>query len=243
MANAGIIELSAADIVELKASFAFDSLRAIDRRMLENIGRMNSSTYRKKLLRIMNAAHLTPNEKTIVVALSVQVRSKRRICDSLRVFSDVTVYPWYTRVNAFFNGSCVDYTNQETPLLTSVAHISNALPSIAAICWAIMAEDADATTDKMVENLWFAQLRVNTALLNASKTWEKHFWENVVTRSRNPNQTGFAQFGQTFQEDFWKTKAADRYQLLDKNLDEVPPAAATGYTPAEVTAWIAHIRS
>lgn len=213
------------------SKFDMSLITNLDPKDYVDFGVMDSKKYAAKLFKLMEDERLTKDQKTMVIVLATAVKSRTRILNSMKKFKGK---PWYNPVFKFFKESCVQYTTEEDDDNFSVVHIPSSVPFLTARVWLQMTPDP--TVDLFLQNLWAAQINIDDNLLNTQRIWEEDFWNvTVVQKNKNKDKS-------TFNRDFWDTKAADQYLLLDKdgNLfgseDEI--ALKVKYSRKSIEAWI-----
>jgi len=218
--------------------------------LMRGMGMMDSHKYREKFMAIAVNQNLQWNTIFMIVAAAVAVKNKDRIMVGLEAFkTDQSI----AKVIAFYK----NHTEQYVPLCTSsnkkfpVVKIPESFPNIALVAFILISCDRtnnDAATEAnyalVVRNLWFAQLNVDAGQKMAQMCWERDvFWGATETtgsiqKSKYTTRSGAVKL--LFHQDFWDTKAGDRYPLL--NLDGTEfPRDAQEYSELEIKQYIVYI--
>jgi len=186
---------------------------------------MDSKKYATKLYRIVVAQNLTPEEFTTVVVFATAVKNKKRIMNSMKPFRGK---PWFKNVESFFRNNVIQYTGEEEEDTFPVVHIPSCLPFLASRIW--LQITTEPTVEKFLQNLWAAQINLDAALMARQKAFETNFWTEVVKK------------GGSNYEEYWDTKASDKYPLLKKdgtafgNANVI--AGTQAYSEAAIQKWI-----
>jgi hypothetical protein len=215
----------------LSAQFDSALIAALDPRDYMDFGVMDSRVYAEKLLRLFDDNNVSQEARTMVVVLATAVKNRKRIIKAMTKFSTAL---WYNDVRSFFMSNTCQYTYEEEDTTFSVVHIPSSVPFLAARCWLQMT--MNPTVQDFLENLWAAQIYLNDDLMGRQKIWERGFWTHTVMKGGRDFERG------AFNEDYWGTKAADRYFLLDNDLTAWGPAVVKnftrGYSEEEIEDWI-----
>lgn len=199
----------------------------------KDFGVMDSKMYAAKLLKLMEDAELSKVEFSMVIVLATAVKNKKRILNAMRSFKNKGL-AWYPKVEKFFRNDTVQYTSEETEETFSVVHIPSCVPFLATRVWLQITQEP--TVEGFLQHLWAAQINLAQPLMDRQMRWERDFWTNTVTKG------GAKWEGAKFNEDYWRTKASDKYVLLHP--DGTPfgndnqKAALEPYTEADIQNWI-----
>ena len=220
--------ISSTDLAAIMSKFEISEIEALSEDDFEYFGLMNSSIYRSKFLKIADDSGLTKEEMTMVIVLFSAIKNKKRVMVNLSKFASSG---WYKKVNLFVKNKIVQYTYEATEKTFAAVHVPSSFPFIAARVW--LRITTTPTVDSFCENLWAAQIHLDSNLMNRCKTFETNFWTQTVRK-------GGARFEDNgFNEDYFNTKATDKYPLLADDGTIYTCASATGYTETEIAAWIA----
>lgn len=203
-----------------------------------NFGLMNSHLYRERFLKLCAKEKLKNKEMLMVLTLSVAIRSKKRIQANIGKFSGKT---WHANVKKFIDNKIVQSPKEaKSENLMPIVNIANCMPSHAFYIWCKMhtfTNDDDmydmATRSKDGgAGLFFVQLNLHEDIVAECETKEKEFWTNTVTKGGDTYEKGFHQ-------NYFDTKKADKYHLVNKDATKVVPADSDiGYTKAEITKYL-----
>ena len=94
--------------------------------------------------------------------------------------------------------------------LFPLPHISNCMPSIAAFAWTMTTPESNLTVKGLLNNIFAAQLALDTNCLNVQKAFEMAFWAQVAGTGARGNTS-------TFNETFWYQRATKKFVLLHKD--------------------------
>lgn len=200
------------DYTKLLDALAMDDLTNLDPADYIGFGLMNSHMYRERFIKV--TAKLDKTERLMVMVLATAIKNKKRILSAMTKFSTLS---WYNKVKAFFMQTCVQYTSELNTAGTNfaVVHIPSCAPFIAARVWLHITPIESRTVENFVKNLWAAQINLDSKLMEMQKEWESNFWAQTVKKGG----TKFENDG--FNEDYYKTKAADTYPLLLSDNTEI----------------------
>jgi len=215
------------------SKFDFAVIAALKADDYVDFGIMDSKKYADKLFRILELNRLNEEQTTMVLVLATAVKNKKRILNAMKKFKHMT---WYGPVLRFFQNATVQYTFEEEDETISVVHFASCLPFIASRIWLQITKPDLVTVNSFIENLWAAQLHLSADLMDRQKKWEEKFWTDKVKKGGKNFEKN------KFNEDYWKTKAADTYILLDA---EGKPWGSTGhqegteaYTAKDIENWL-----
>lgn len=175
-----------------------------------SFGLMNSSVYRKKLIRICNEAGLSKQHLTVIVALFTLVKNRDRVLTAL---DDIQNAEWKPEIVSFIQEYIVQYTYQETDNTFSAVHIPSCMPTMAFQTFCHLRQPKNV--DEVLSNLWAAQLKLPDSLLKKQQAWEHEFWTNTVKKSKGEKFEG------GFNKDYWTTKSLDEYPIVNQSGFEV----------------------
>lgn len=220
-----------AEYVAIISAFDVDLISSLDPKEFVDFGVMDSKKYAEKMFRIMDRQGLTNEQRTMVIVLATAVKNKKRILTAMKKFQG---RPWYTAVKNFIANNCVQYTYEEDDETFSIVHVPSSVPFLASRIWLQMTPNPDVAS--FLKNLWAAQMNVSDNLLNRQRGWEENFWDTVVTKGGQKFENA------KFNEDYWKTKSADKYLLLnaDGSLfgSKEQTETKVPYELADIEAWL-----
>lgn len=224
--------LKAMELTDAFAKFVVDN-----RTLWSTFGMMDSTLYRKKLMRLMNAAKLTPEQRLVVHFLFAVVKKKSRVLDGLAGLSDAAKsMTWFEPVRTFIAGTIVDYNaNAKSPDKFPGTHVPTTNPGLDLLMWRLMTSKENRNLDEFFMRTTTVQLFLNKEAQEKAKSGYKLYWDETVKSSKNPVKTEEAMY----REEYYNTSASDTYLLVNEKLEEVKPAdKINGYTLEEITAWM-----
>lgn len=184
-------------------------LSNLDPASFEMFGKMSSHEYRKLFFKVTK--DLDNSCKIWLIILFTAIKSKPRVLNAMARFSKEN---WYNSTRDFIIQKMVQYT-KELPADGSkfaAVHVPHIMPSFTAICWIKITPMHLRTTKNFLSNLWACQMDLPLDLMEFQKMWEIGFWNGTVKISRNVARDNVEL---EFHEDFWATKAADKYPFYD----------------------------
>jgi len=210
----------------------------VDNRVLwSTFGKMDSHLYRKKLMKLMEAAKLTQEQKLVVHFLFSVVKKKSRVIDGLAGLSaDTQKMSWFEPVKSFISGTIVDYNvSAKTPDKFPGTHVPTTNPGLDMMLWRLSTDPKDRTLDAFFIRTTSVQLHLAPESQAKAKLGYKSYWDDVVKGTKNSVKTEDSKY----REDYYNTSAGDTYLLVDDNLKEVKPKnSKVGYTLEEITNWM-----
>jgi hypothetical protein len=216
------------DLATIMSKFEISDIEALDPNEFVNFGLMNSSIYRTKFLKIADDANLSKTEITMVIVLFSAIKNKKRVLANISKFAASS---WYKKVNLFIKNKMVQYTYEASEKTFAAVHVPASFPFIASRVW--LRITANPTVDSFCENLWAAQINLDTALMDKCKAFETNFWAQTVKKGGNK----FEDKG--FNEDYFNTKSTDNYPLLAADGTTFAASDPAGYSETDIAAWIA----
>lgn len=183
----------------------FDDLKFLE---LESFGLMNSHVYRKMFKEIVKEEKLNQIEVMVIMTLTIAVKNKDRILNSISKFDDKK---WYENVKRFFKIRTVQYPPEMNNMRIKVFPVVNIVhqnPSLAYYCYNFA--KIDYLNEIPINNLFAAQMKLSKITQEEQKIWEQKFWNNTVKKSKG-NKTNYLK---GFNEEFYNNKASDMYPLI-----------------------------
>lgn len=193
----------------------------------EMFGKMSSHEYRKLFFRVTK--DLDNSSRIWIIILFTAIKSKPRVLNAMGRFNKE---PWYNTTREFITQKMVQYT-RELPADNSrfaAVHIPHIMPSFTAACWIKITPVKLRTVQNFLENLWACQMDLPPDLMERQKTWEVNFWNRTVVITRNVTRDNVPL---EFNEQFWATKAADKYPFYTPDGKEVAIRSE-----ADLATWI-----
>jgi hypothetical protein len=218
------------DLTELMSRVEWMKMDDVDPNDYENFGVRNSRIYRDKFYRLLRASKMEKNESKWLIFMTCLLPSKKRLLDATRKRETAPRHP---KANKSINERMRQHTSQEAadPSNHSIVHCPNAFPFYAAHAWALVKPDAQRTVEAFLENTWAAQIWLDPDMLALQKTYEMHFWNDLVKK-------GSGKYEQGFKDEYWKTKSTDAYPLILENGDKLETTSNTGYTKKDLQAYL-----
>jgi hypothetical protein len=195
---------------------------------------------------------MSPEAIFMTYFLHSVVKNCNRILRSMDTMSDeAKSSSWFNQVKNFLEKRLTQYVSQETNEKFASVHLPSTNPGLDCFCAALMEEYPkskemlEESVTRIVGRLTFTQLNINASLQTENKTAVQNFWTNTVKypkvrqlrKSRNSTVDE-----EGFQEMYYETSAADKYNLVDDDMEEMLPRSSAGYTRAEVTAWFLEVQ-
>lgn len=230
--------ISETELATVMASFDLEAFTNLDPEEFIGFGTTDSGVYRRKFLSL--ARVLSKPEMTIVISLCCMVKNRKRILDAMIPFGTTGLNKtWYPNVRNFISNVMVSYSREADHEHFVCFHVPNAFPFYAATVWKKMAAADKMNYEGFIANTWVPQIAIDKDVQAEQMIWERDFWTNTVTKTKNTHQ-GSYEAG--FHQAYYDTKAADEYPLLKPNNTVHHPAAgmfpANKYTRDDITAWI-----
>lgn len=192
-----------------------DALKTVQPEDFVNFGQRTSHTYRRDFMK--KTEKLSNDARIGIIFLFTAVKNKNRVLSESKNLSPV-IYPWLKEAVTFISTSMVQYVTEleRQPNAFAGVHVPHILPTVTTICW--ITQNSTMTAAHYIENLWACQMKLPKELKMLQYEWEKNFWDNTVTTTRNKD---IQSFQKGFQEQFWNTKAADAYPFITYDCREV----------------------
>jgi len=232
-------DFSVADALKnMELTDSFKKFVIGNRALWSTFGKMDSTQYRKKLMKLMTGAKLAPEQQVAVFFLFSVVKKKSRVIDGLSHFTDAQkAQPWFEPVRAFIAEFVTDYnTNAKAPDRFPGTHIPSCNPGMDLLMWRLSTDKELRTVENFFARTTSVQMALNTETQELAKSGYKLYWDEVVKGSKNTASTEDAKY----REEYYNTSAGDKYRLLDDRLKEIAPAdPKTGYTIKEIKDWMA----
>lgn len=198
-------------------------------------GMLNSHIHRRMIMKKMIELNMGNKEVFMVYFFAAIVKSRDRILRDIQKFSDKS---WHRSVTKFFRDHTVQYTTEKRAVGDKIAviNIPSSNPSLTMLIHCTFLCEALGSP---MDTLWFGQLNLNAQMQEKHLQWEKNFWDNVVTKSKNPNANAYER---GFKLEYYEKKALDKYPLLHMDGTQVL-VGDEGYDEADITTYIETIKS
>jgi len=226
-----------AALTAMELTTSFKKFVVDNRTLWSTFGKMDSHLYRKKLMKLMDAAKLTKEQRLVVHFMFAVVKRKSRVIDGMAGLSDATkAMPWFDPVKSFISGTIVDYNvSAKTPDKFPGTHVPTTNPGLDMMLWRLSTEPKDRTLDAFFIRTTSVQLHLAPDAQAKAKLGYKSYWDDVVKGTKNTVKTEEAKY----REEYYNTSAGDTYLLVMDNLKELKPKnMEVGYTLEEITAWM-----
>jgi hypothetical protein len=204
-------------------------------------GKKDSHLLRAKLFKLFTEAKLGKEAIFMIFFFFSVIKNRNRVINSFDELSDeIKAIPSVTDAKKFIQEYLVQYTSQESSKKFAVVHLPTTMPGLDIMMSALILSDTDHDMESYIfSRQTFAQLNISPELQSINMTAQQVFWNNIVKSSKNEaraNKTVTEDL--KFNEDYYKTSAADKYLLVDINFKEViPKNASLGYTKEELKTW------
>jgi len=218
-----------------------------DSSIWDTFGKKNSHLLRAKLWKIMEEAKVEKEVRFVIFFLFAMIKNRERVLDAIDNLPEkVKTLPSVIKAKAFIESYLVQYTYQETAKKFAVVHLPTTMPGLDLLCTALVCGDTEEDLNKnIISKQTFSQIYVSQNLQEENKTYQRVFWEKIVTTSKNEERTSKRlTVDLKFHEEFYNTAASDKYLLLDYSLKEVKPKSVdSGYTKEEMLAWFKSVKA
>lgn len=197
-------------------------------------GKKNSHLLRAQLFKMFEDAKLTAEGRFMIFYFFAMIKNKNRVLDAMdNLTQQIKSEKWFKEVQTFIKTKLVQYVSEEKNGKFAVVHLPTTMPGLDILSFALASDGSLKVVDEIIKRQCFAQLDLDDDLQAENKAGQIAFWDNIVRKSNNSNQSAFKQ---GFQEEFYNTSAGDKYCLLDQKLAEVtvPPG---GYSKSDVEKW------
>lgn len=209
---------------------------------LVGLGTANIFTYRREIAMAMNNARLDVSTQLALFELTMAQNNKARIVKGAKTQPEL--FPDGPKKNAlnFIINNCVQKTAEHKLNKVCSLKIPSSFPEICAVLFVIhnKTKPEAVIVKELIEQLWFASIAMSEAMQEKNKAASKAEWDswgNSIGQTKNAKGTVIA-----FDEEIYKSQAADKINLIDLEGVVVEPAASV-YTEAEVLAWVARIKA
>jgi hypothetical protein len=234
-ANMSYSVRNALNAMELTTNFS--TFVKANRELWSTFGKMDSHLYRKKLMKLMDAAKLSKEQRLAVHLMFALVKNKTRVIDGMNGMSETTkAMSWYEPVKTFIAGTITDYnTAAKAADKFPGTHIPTTNPGLDMLMWRLSTDKEARTLEAFFSRTTSVQLKNGPEAQEMAKSGYRLYWDTVVKRSKNTAPTEEAKY----REEYYETSAGDAYYLIDDRLRDVKPASdLVGYTLEEITTWM-----
>jgi len=212
----------------------------------QTFGKTDSNILRAKLFRMYRDKKIDNETIFIIHFFFAVVKNKKRVLDSIENLpEEVKTLSSVMKAKDFIRDNLVQYVSQETSRNFAVVHLPTTMPGLDIMLTALtLPNTQDSLTNHIFTKQTFAQLNINKELQSINKAAQENFWNNVVKTSKNQARVERKVTEELkFHEDYYNTSAADTYNLIDINFNEVPPKnSTTGYTKEEIVNWFVRLK-
>jgi len=223
---------------KMELTEAFKTFVTGNRELWSTFGKMDSHLYREKLMKLMNTAGLSAEQKLIVYFFFAVVKKKSRVIEGMNSLPDAQKNAtWFSPVMTFVAGTMTDYNSQaKNPDKFPGTHVPTTNPGLDLLMWRLMTDPKDRNKENFFRRTTSTQLHLDTEMQAMAKSGYKFYWDSVVTGTKNSMSVEAPQH----REAYYDTSAGDKYFLLTDTMKEIKPKSMEmGYTEKEISDWIA----
>jgi hypothetical protein len=210
-------------------------------------GKKDSHLLRAKLFKILKVKKMTPEATFMVFFFHAVIKNRDRILQAFDTLPDnIKSIPSVVSAKEFINSSIVQYTDQESATKFASVHLPTTMPGADLMMTALIIDDNNESLESTIfTKQTFSQINISPSLQEVNKSAQRMFWDNVVKTSKNEaRRTRKVTEELKFHEEYYNTSAADKYLLVDLEMNEVKPAnVMNGYTKEEVVTWFKKVKS
>jgi hypothetical protein len=178
-------------------------------------GVKNSHIYRAEFEKHCTTNGIQPQDRAAIVLMSGVINNVNRLMERLDVEVD------FTRRIQVQQGLRTFRQYVDEPAARErfpFVNVNRSMPAVALIGW-ILAQEMDSHDRRVADDLFppimerpfVSQLDLSADAQARHMAWARIFWDEQVTKSKNPNQKAFKQ---GFQADFYATSRGDAYHLI-----------------------------
>jgi hypothetical protein len=210
----------------------------------EMFGKMNSHLYRTILMKKMEEANLTGEERFMVFFLFSVIKNRERVLRAMESMSaEDKAKSWYAPVMNFINTSLTQYVSDVVKSKKFPAvNIPNCNPGLDVLIWCLITHPNKRTIWELSQRTTFSQLHLDVNVQETAKLGYAEYWDNVVKSSKNPDAVPQNLPKPAFREEYYANSVNDKYRLVNLNLQELPPAdVVNGYSEREIFEYIRSI--
>jgi len=200
-------------------------------------GKKNSHLLRVMLWRMYEAFGLSNDEIFMIHFFFSVIKNRNRVKTAMdNMEQSEKSKAWYNKVYQFIDKKLVQYVSEEKNGKFAVVHLPTTMPGLDLLCTVLTYEGTDEEFEQLIGKQTFAQLNLSPELQEKNKEMQIEFWNNTVQGTRNPDKeahkTGFV-------EEFYKTSAGDKYNLINiKSQEVLPKDKEIGYEESEIREWM-----
>jgi len=210
----------------------------------EMFGKMNSHLYRTILMKKMQEANLNGEQRFMVFFLFSVVKNKDRVLKAMEAMAaEDKAKTWFAPVMNFINTVTTQYVSDVVRSKKFPAvNIPNCNPGLDILTWCLITHPNKRTIWELSQRTTFSQLHLNTDMQAIAKEGYAEYWNNVVKSTKNPDAVPQSLPKPEFREDYYANSVNDKYNFVNLNLQEIPPAdLVNGYTEEEVLNYVRSI--
>jgi len=210
----------------------------------EMFGKMNSHMYRTMLIKIMDESNLNGEQRFMVFFMFSVIKNRDRVLKAMEAMStEDKAKAWFAPVMNFINNKITQYVSDVTKSKKFPAvNVPNCNPGLDILIWCLITKPNERTMWELACRTTFSQIHLSATMQDFAKEGYKHYWDDVVKTSKNPDAVSMKLPVPEFREDYYANSVSDKYRLINLELQEVQPAdQGAGYTEEEVVNYIKSI--
>lgn len=210
----------------------------------EVFGKMNSHLYRRMLMTAMREANLNGEQSFMVFFLFSVIKNRDRVLKAMEAMSaEDKAKSWFAPVLNFINTRITQYVSDVVRSRKFPAvNVPNCNPGLDILVWCLITHPNRRTVKELSERTTFSQMFLNPEMQEYAKEGYKHYWDNVVKSTKNPDAVAQNLPVPAFREEYYANSVSDDYLFVDLALKEVLPRDRNvGYSLDEVVAYIKSI--
>jgi len=216
-----------------------DVLNVIQNRddVWDTFGKKNSHLLRAKLFKLFDSENMSQGARIMIFILFSAIKNVGRVKEHLdNLPDDIKALKELAEAKNFIDKRLVQYTTQENLQKFAVVHLPTTMPGLDILLMAIMYEYNESfLMEDIVGKQTFAQMDIDADLQKINEEYQKEFWNEVVTTSKNPNQDAYRQ-NKGFNQKFYDTSKNDQYEFLNADLS-IYKTPKGGMTEDELHKW------
>jgi len=198
-------------------------------------GKMNSHLYRAILMKRMMEARLDGTAQFMVFFLFGVIKNQSRVSKALDALDPADkAMSWFAPVKTFVDTHVTQYvTDVVKSKKFPAVNIPTCNPGLDILAYCLITHPNERSFEDVSVRPTFSQLNLDADLQAEAKEGYRYYWESIVKGSRNPDKASVE--APAFREEYYVNSENDKYQLVNMQLEEVPPQnVAVGYSYREV---------